>query len=310
MVDWVPPELVPGKALRSLEPVGGWRTAIEHIARRHGHESADASAYERGETIVWRVGDHVVKLTKPACEYQIVAEVGCLTAVRGKLGVETPELVAHGELSGWPYVVMRRIGGRPLCDVWPRCDHDERLRFAAKLGALCRTLHALPPTGFPSGWDVFARENRAALRTKHAGAPAALVAQIEPFLARLGPLEGALVPVHTELLDSHLYVEERGGHIELSGLIDFADARLAPAPYEFSGPIEFVFKGEPGLLRAFLLAYGVDGQTLTSRHAELHLAWLLTMRFSTLERLLRVVAPRVPASLEELATLLCSVAPG
>jgi len=64
------------------------------------------------------------------------------------------------------------------------------------------------------------------------------------------------VLLHTELLDEHVLVEERGGRYELSGLIDFADGRVGPAEYDFPAPVEFLFRGQPGLLGFFLRAYG------------------------------------------------------
>lgn len=304
---WQPPTLVPDVPLRQLLSQEAWATPIELIARRHGLWPCELAPYERGETIVWRAGSHVIKLTLPQCQYQIDAEVGCLGAVQGKLSVATPRLHAHGELAGWPYVVMERIGGQPLAAVWPALPSAERKQLAGALGQLCRELHALPPAGFPTGWSEFWQSCQQEALARHVehGGPPALLAAIEPFLRKVGSLDASrLVPAHTELLDQHVYVESVAGRWRLSGLIDFADARLAPFEYEVCSPAEFIFKGERGLLREFLLAYGKTPEALTPRYAEQLLAWNLNARFPTLARLLAVVEPFRPASLEELAATL------
>jgi hygromycin-B 7''-O-kinase len=240
--------------LRARLPQAGWQAAVELIARRHGLWPCELVPYELGETIVWRAGNHVVKLTIPQCQYQIDAEVGCLGALQGKLSVSTPRLHAHGELSGWPYVVMERIGGQPLAAVWPALDHAERKRLAAALGALCRELHAAGPGGFPTGWVEFWQSCRQQALARHMdhGGPPALLAAIEPFLRKVGELDASrLLPAHTELVGQHVYVENVAGSWQLSGLIDFADARLAPFENEVGALVEFIFRGEPGLLREF-----------------------------------------------------------
>ena len=290
----------------------GWRAAIEQIAKEHDLLPCELEPYAKGETIVWRAGQYVIKLTIPHCAYQIEAEVGCLGATHGKLSLATPRLHAHGSIHDWPYVIMSRIGGYPIGDVWPELDHDQRRRLARDLGIFCRELHTLQPAGFAGGWSTLWRTISRDVATRHAafGGPAALVAAIDPFLAKVGELvDESLVPLHTELIDQHVYVEERRGRVELCGLIDFADARLGPAHYEFSAPVEFIFKGEPGLLREFLLAYGIPESRLTPSYSEMLLAWALYQRFSNLKRLLAVLGPREPSSLEELAVALFSVSP-
>jgi hygromycin-B 7''-O-kinase len=291
--------------------VAGWRAAIEIIAERHGLGSSELAPCEQGEAIVWQAGNHVIKLTAPPCAYQIEAEVGCLGAAHGKLNVETPRLVAHGELSGWPYVVMGRLAGRPLADFWPELEHRERCRLARSVGRLSSELHALPPAGFPPDWHTFFRTHNASPRARHAaqGGPPALLDAIEPFLQRVMPSDpGPLVPLHTELSEMHVYAEERRGKLELSGLLDFADARLGPAEYETSCPVEFLFRSEPSLLREFLLGAGIPEARLDASYSETLLAWALCHRFSSLSRLLSRVEPWVPERLEELAVRLFSVA--
>lgn len=309
---WTPPPLDNSLTLRRHLPDDGWRIAIEHIARRHGLVPCEFEPYAMGESIVWRAGEYVIKLTIPQCAYQIVAEVDCLEATRGTLSLVTPKLHSHGDLSGWPYMIMERIGGCPLSEVWPQLDHDNRRRLARNLGSFCRELHSLPTRGFPGEWAPFWRAMTTDVGKKHAGHGTlqTLVGCIDPFLAKVGELVDLdLVPLHTELIDQHIYVDECHGQFELFGVIDFADARLGAPHYEFGSLVEFVFKGERGLLHEFMLAYGVSEDRLTSRYSETLLAWSLCHRFSNLGRTLAILEPLVPSSLEEVATVLYSLSP-
>ena len=291
----------------------GWRVAVTEIARAHGLWPCELEPYVKGETIVWRAGEHVIKLTLPACQYQIDAEVGCLTALEGKLGVAPPRLHAHGRLADWPYAVMQRLPGVPLADVWPALDHGQRLRLAGELGRLCKELHSRPLDGFPAGWDSFWKTVSSDVGARHQmqGGSSPLLASIDAFLDEVGPLDSTVkVPLHTELYDQHIYVRRSGDRVELSGLIDFADARVGAPEYEFGAFVDFIFKGEPGLFREFLLAYGIRETELTPAYSEVLLAWSLCHRFAKLSRTLAAVGPPAPSSLEELAARLYSVSAG
>jgi hygromycin-B 7''-O-kinase len=156
----------------------------------------------------------------------------------------------------------------------------------------------------PDGWTDFWRGCRSDVARRHArpGASEALVAEIEAFLAGVGELDASgRALLHTELLGEHVLVEQRSGRHELSALIDFADGRVGPPDYEVAAPVEFLFRGERGLLGAFLEAAGMPSD---DAGAERRLAWALCHRFGSLARMERAVEPVRPASLSELARLL------
>ena len=135
--------------------------------------------------------------------------------------------------------------------------------------------------------------------------PPELAAEVEPFLAAAGELDdGSRVLLHTELYAEHVLVLERGGRWTPSACIDFADGRVGPREYEFAASVELIFHGERGLLRSYLLAYGLDARALSPAYSRRLLAWALAHRFGRLERMLRGVEPARPRSLDELAELL------
>lgn len=300
---FVPPVCGPEDELRALLPVEGWRVAIAEIAARHGLSLAAALPFASGSDVVWSVGGAVVKLTGPRWTWQLDAEAHWLRQVAGRLPVATPEVLARDELAGWPYVVMTHVPGRALADVWPDLEERERLRLAADLGELTRSLHDLAVEGDADAFTTFWETCRNDVAARHAkpGVPPALLAAMPAFLDRHDLATTPRVLLHTELLDQHVLVDDREGRPTLSALIDFADARIGPAEYEFAAPVEFIFRGGPGLLRAYLHAYGVPDQDLGPARSERMLAWALSHRYGSLERMLSAVAPFEPESLTDLA---------
>ena len=310
---WSPPAHDATRELRDQQSPQEWAQAVRDIARRHGLDSSTATPFESGSDVVWAVGtkgDHVVKLTAPCWTGEIVHEVECLQRVSGRLSVKTPELRAHGELAGWPYVVMSRVAGRALAEVWPGLDAQARADLAGRLGQLTRELHGLEVESEPDDWIAFRTEcrQRAIERDATDGAPVHLCDAIADFLRSIRALDDPTrVFLHTELLDQHIFVEERRGQCVPSALIDFADARVGPPAYDFPALVEFIFRGEAGLLRAFLLGYGYDPGDLKPARSEEFLAWGLFHRFGRLKRMLAAVAPSSPESLPALARALYRV---
>jgi hypothetical protein len=71
--------------------------------------------------------------------------------------------------------------------------------------------------------------------------------------------------------------------------------------------VEFLFQARPGLLRTFLLAYGIPAAELDASCCERMLAWGLCHQYGSLKRMLEAIAPLRPASLPELARHLYAV---
>jgi hygromycin-B 7''-O-kinase len=274
--------------------------------------------FQTGSDIVWRAGEFVIKLSAPRWSEQIAWEARLLGHLVDRLAVTVPEVVSVGELDGWPYLIQRRVSGRALGEVWPTLDGPARRKLATRLGELCRQLHdQAAPTGSPD-FETFWAECRLNPRERHAkGAwqgtandtandtlKSRWLESITPFLERVGELpKGPPALLHTELLGDHVLVAQRDGQWVPSGLIDFADGRPGAPEYELAAPAEFVFRGEPGVLAAFVEAYGWTERN-GSHTAERALAWALLHRFGRLERALGAVRPLRPPDLPGLARAL------
>jgi hygromycin-B 7''-O-kinase len=123
---------------------------------------------------------------------------------------------------------------------------------------------------------------------------------VDDFLARWTPSDdGQLALLHTEIMREHLLVErfEDGWHI--SGLFDFEPAMLGAREYDLAAVGIFLTCAEPGLLRAFLVAYGAEiDDELPLRI----MAYALLHRYSNLRWYLeRLPVPDHGGDLERLA---------
>lgn len=85
-----------------------WLPAMRVVRERHG--GGDIAPTGLGSNVLLALGDdHLVKLFPPAGAPEHTAERAALEAVHGRLGVATPEVLAHGEVEGWPYLVIPRL---------------------------------------------------------------------------------------------------------------------------------------------------------------------------------------------------------
>jgi hygromycin-B 7''-O-kinase len=261
-----------------LDPAS-WASAVARILDRHGLSARGLHPFPSGSDVVWGTDEHVVKLTAPTWTDEIASEARILELVAGRLPVASPTLVAHGTLRQWPYVVMTRLPGRALSDVWPALDARTKLTLSAQLGGVVAALHAIPVDPDP-GWDTFVEQNRAAAAQRQAGTP--YEDAVDAFLDRTERPDEPPVLLHTELLGEHLLFDADG----LCGVIDFADGRVGHPLYEVAAFVEFLSQGEPELLSAFFAGWGRP-----QPGPDELLAWDLLHRFGQLSRLTAVEAP-------------------
>jgi len=294
----------PEGELRKAVSTDRWSRVARAIARRHGLEG-EFEPYASGSDLVCRVGDAVVKLTTPRWASELGVQRTLQAHLSGRLPFAVPDVLAEGELEGWPYLVMRRLTAPSLALVWPRLATRARLRLAARLGAATAALHAVPPPALPGpSWASFRRGLRADLggRYRSRGLDPAWVAQLEPFVRAVEPFPACgLVLLHTELLGEHVLLREGARGWDVAGLIDLADGRAGSAEYDFVAPVEFVFRGQPGCLRAFLQGYGYPAEALGLHTQRRLLAWGLLHRYGSVRRMLDAAGEPRPTSLEQLA---------
>lgn len=270
--------------------------AAREICRRHGLPAGDLERLPGGSTPVFAVGpSRVLKLYCPYYRTDFAAELAALHAVHGAVTVPTPEVVAHGSLEGWPYLVMSRLEGRPLSALMPELSDLDRQRLMEDMGRALASLHAVRSGEFPEAlevdWPAFLeeRERLAAVQQERRGLGPPWLGQIVPFLAFPGDASPrtAAVVLHTEPTDSAWLLRPESGRLALSGLIDFADSMAGDREYDFPAVGIFVARGDRALFRRFLLSYGYAPgdldeslrrrlMRLTLLHRYCHLPWFLS----------------------------------
>jgi hygromycin-B 7''-O-kinase len=278
----------------------GWLPAVRVIAQRHGLEGTP-TRFGDGSMVVFAVGEqHVIKLYPPFCADKHLRERAALARIQGRVGFATPEIVADGEVEGWPYLVMTRVTGVPIDKVWGQLPEAERERLASEAGEAVARLHALPVEGLSPlevDWGEFLQRQtaRCVERQRSQGVAEPWLEQIPAYLEATRvhfPSSFPTALLHTELGPGHLFLTERRGRWELEGLIDFADALVGHPEYDFAAVGLFITRGDARWLRAFLLAYGYLPGELTPALRERLMTYTLLHRYSNLRWYLEQVPPR------------------
>lgn len=270
------------------------RPAVLALCGRLGLASARVARFPGGSLPVYAVGDRLVlKLYPPAYRACRTAEERVLRVLSGGLPVPTPRVERSGESGQWGYILMTRLRGEPLTEVWPCATERDRDRLAGQLGAALAALHevSIPALG-PADWDRFISGQRAgcAARQRDLGLGEPWLAQIPDYLdsVRLAPSPPALL--HTEIMREHLLAtRDAGGQWSLSGLYDFEPAMTGAREYEFALAGVYVSAGDPLVLRRLLTAYGYRDDELDGGLQRRLLAYALLHRYSNLPKYLRIL---------------------
>jgi hygromycin-B 7''-O-kinase len=270
------------------------RPAVLALCGRLGLGGAHVARFPGGSMPVYAVGETLVlKLYPPAYRACRTAEERVLRVLGGGLPVPTPRVERAGESGNWDYILMTRLHGEPLTEVWPRASERDRGRLAGQLGTALAALHEvnIPALG-PADWDRFISGQRAgcAARQRALGLGEPWLAQIPDFLDSVRLLPSPPVLLHTEVMREHLLaVAGPGAQWSLSGLYDFEPAMTGAREYEFALAGVYVSAGDPLVLRRLLTAYGYRDDQLDGGLQRRLLAYALLHRYSNLPKYLRIL---------------------
>ena len=236
-----------------LADIGFWWPYVAEIVERHdladvGREPA-AGFNPTYPTFLY--GDVVVKLFGYVRSWRETrsAELAALDLVATDPEIAAPRVLGEGRScddidAPWPYLITTRMSGVAFRDAEPSAE--QRLSVAAELGRQVRRVHVLRPSGVPTDEDWPALNVAAA--AEQSSLPPHLIAQIDDYLARLGPFDRVFV--HSDLVAMHAFVE--GGR--LTGIIDWGDAMVTDRHYELIQLYRDMFDCDKALFRAFLEA--------------------------------------------------------
>ncbi|GAA4636035.1 aminoglycoside 3'-phosphotransferase/choline kinase family protein [Actinoallomurus vinaceus] len=265
---------------------GRLRPGVLALCRRLGRRDVEVTRFPDGSLPVYAVGDrYVLKLYPPIDQERWKTEDRVLRTIDGRLPVPTPRVEESGEFGDWRYVLMTRLRGEPLTEVWPRTSERDRDRLAEQLGTALAALHEIrvPALG-PPDWRRFLADQRddCVERQRARGLDPRWVAQIPGFLDSVALPPSSPVLLHTEVMREHLLVVPGpDGGWSLSGLYDFEPAMMGDREYEFVSVGLFVSRGDARFLRRLLTAYGY-GDRLDAALQRRLLAYTLLHRYSDL----------------------------
>ena len=250
-----------------------------------------------------------MKLVTPAHARELEIERVGLTIAAGRLPVATPEIVAEGELEGWPYLVMTLLGGEPAEGLWGRLDGGTRARLIAEMGALAAAIHALPLAdagALRMDWRAYLEARRAAMVDKHRarGLDERWIAEVVEFVDALPPVAewpADEVFLHNDIHLDHVHLAIDGGTPRLCGFLDFADAQIGAREAEFVTVGGFLAVTDPHAASIFLRGYGMSPEALTPELARRLTGHVLVNRYCDIAPILRRYPEEArPRSLAEL----------
>jgi len=194
-------------------------------------------------------------------------------------GFPSPRVIARGELMPldddwrWPFAVTEKLPGRTLLSLWPDLPFEQKQGFAFQLGDLVRRLHGVVPNSdvsttyqaaWPKGFADFLKRQHQVVAAK---AELAVVPLYEEIL-RLAPTtlaQGWPTILHGDIDGSHILVNNG----QITGLIDFGDAKLGDPLYDFVTIHHDLFDLDPRLFTEFLRGYGMKPQDQKNFHHRL-----------------------------------------
>lgn len=251
-----------------------WAPAVREIGRRAGLPVATIEAGYPGTNAVFIVNAdtdqaYIVKISCPYYRDDFTLERELHPLLAHYPEIPAPVLLGHGELRGemaWPYLILSFISGAAIRDVRSAIPHTNLMSIAHDLGRRVSVLHNIPRpvlaplAPFLGHWSNTTARLAATcdILSCKAVLPSALIEQIPDYVTPTLANPTDLVLVNGDLTEDHLLLQEHSGQWELSGLIDFADALIAPRDYEWVALWFGALDREPACLRAFMAGYDAD----------------------------------------------------
>jgi hygromycin-B 7''-O-kinase len=289
-----------------------WLPTVAEICARHGLPAEDIRVAGGSSLVASAGGGTIVKIIPPFMRVQWEAERLALVELHGRLPLATPRLLHQGKRDGWPYLVMTKLSGTSVEDIWPAASEAERIDLLGQIGALIAEVQRVPPgplAGIEPRWGDLIAEKLAGCEARHRrlGMPEHLLQQLGPYLDRArAALPSAFKPVILtgEYTPGNLFAEARGGRWILTGLFDFGDVMVGPAEYDLLGPSTFLAAGRSERVRSLFAGAGMSAEHGPELRERL-MVMLLLHRFSDLGVQIAVEGWRERAqSFDQLADLL------
>ncbi|WP_168204281.1 phosphotransferase [Aliikangiella coralliicola] len=241
-----------------------WSPALEHIRNAHQLRSGDFVRIKEGANALFKLNQSlIIKLVPPNWVGQGDAEIESSKMVTGKLSLATPEVIAHGKINNWIYVVMSILKGETLADVWDQLDFQNKRLITGQLGQFIRELHQLPvdhSSLMNVDWPNYIAQLNTDCVPRHTRnkVPQSLIEQIPTYLSDSNYHfdDGKTFFIHMDLHPWNLMVEKNNNNYRLCGVLDFGDAIIGRSRLlELATPILFLCQGDKMLIDTLLKNY-------------------------------------------------------
>jgi hygromycin-B 7''-O-kinase len=245
------------------QPLAFWQDTLQSIVAAHNLPDDEWSRASLGRNVVFISPTAVIKLGPPFWLGEMAREVAALNFVAGRLPVDIPAFIATGTVDGWDYLVQQRLPGTNLHSLWQQLDATAKAKLARQHGALMAVLHSLPLDVVPDvlhfDWAEMLGGQRdcCASDMAAAGVDGVLVAQIGDYLdATPWHIEqGKEVLLHGDLSHLNFLVAEVDGAWEITGLLDWGDAKIGAPSHDFISPGMHMYRGDQAALWQWYQGY-------------------------------------------------------
>jgi len=244
-------------------------SVIREIALRE-HLSFEDIRTEFVTNIVFFLDDrYVIKLYSTQHIKEFEVEKVILGKQSKRLGIPIPELVTAGIFETkvkWFYLVMEYIPGKPLPSVRKSIKKENLRDIISHLGHILQQFHHSDVSlirdieRVGEDWEELCQSRIAEFLEKvqrvenlsqHA------IEEVQDFIHSDADeyLKGPGVLVHADLTGDHVLLSERNGRWEISGLIDVADAMIAPCQYDWTDLWFWTLERDVEGMQSFLATY-------------------------------------------------------
>ncbi|MCW8879552.1 MAG: aminoglycoside phosphotransferase family protein [Kangiellaceae bacterium] len=249
-----------------------WFPAITRICEQHQISLQSTERVKAGGNVLFKLGNtFILKLVPPNWAYQGQAEIEAGLVISDKLSLNVPQIIAHGTVDNWVYVVMDLLPGISLADVWADLTFDNKRLIIQSIGQFMNELHQLElPTEsrLRPDWQSYYQKLSDDCVPRHSRKklPEVLVSQIEDYLTQhdadnysvledLNSNESDIF-IHMDLNPWNLMVEEQDSEYKISGVLDFGDAIIGRSKLlELATPLLFMCQGNAELCSLLLENY-------------------------------------------------------
>ncbi|MFZ6778711.1 phosphotransferase [Undibacterium sp. Ji83W] len=246
-------------------PLTTWGPVLEHLQKTFNLPAGPWEKIPLGANALFGLGEQViVKLVPPNWRRQGDKEILVAPLLEDKLSLQTPRLIASGEIDHWVFVISSRLQGTLLADIWPSLDIQQKQSIMMQTGQVLREIRSVRfdvDIAIKVDWPVYIRDliDGCMARHQRRKMPEGLLTQVIPYIEAAGDfsMAGDLRFIHMDVHPWNLMAKQEQGLWKLSGLLDFGDAIVGNNDkLELLTPMIFMAQGNPLLLQALLEAYG------------------------------------------------------